>query len=176
MCKEKRQRHQLCAGKPWLWVGISASVHSCRCFQYLHIISQKVVKICLCCQQTLLSLPHWFVIVLGSRKENIIMDQNTQTSLYKQQLAFYRAQVCRINKYETQSISAHSEAPETGGTRWGLVLRGIMNYLFFTHLIFVITCKQISPEEKIFLLCFITGEKEKTIRAQKTMDISEEGK
>lgn len=55
-------------------------------------------------------LLYCLVIVLGRRRENI-MDQNSQTCIYKQQLPFPGAQEGKINKYEMQSISSHSEAP-----------------------------------------------------------------
>lgn len=58
-------------------------------------------------------LLYCLVIVLGWRRENIIMDQNSLTCIYKQQLPFPGAQEGRINKYEMQNITTHSEAPKT---------------------------------------------------------------
>ena len=52
-----------------------------------------------------------------------------------------------------------------------------MHYLFFSHLIFVITWDQNSLGDRSFLLCFITGEKEESaIWAQTMMHIQSQKK
>lgn len=75
-------------------------------------------------------------------------------------------------KSETTYWATFQHFSQTGEGGWvegGLpVPQGIMNHLFFSHRIFVITCEQISPgaETTISSRCFIT-EKKKTMRSQR---------
>lgn len=69
-------------------------------------------------------LLYCLVIVLGWRRENIIMDQNTQTCICKQQLPFPGAHGGKINKYEMR-IGTHSETPRTGKCAGFMVCRAL---------------------------------------------------